>query len=111
MKVIIIGGPTASGKSNKAIQIAKETNGAVVSADSRQIYIGMDIGTAKVATRKGKPDWRTPIQYEGIEHYLIDIISPNERYSLFDFKFQAEEIIKKLLEQNIQPIVAGGPGL
>ena len=73
--VVVIVGPTASGKSKLAVDICKELNGEVVSADSMQIYKRMDVGTAKV----------TPMEQDGIPHHLIDILEPNEEYSLERF--------------------------
>ena len=81
-KVIVIAGPTASGKSNLAIELAKKIDGEIVSADSMQIYKDMDIGTAKV----------TPEEMQGIKHHMIDIIEPNNRYSVSSYKKQAESI-------------------
>jgi tRNA dimethylallyltransferase len=78
-KLIIILGPTASGKSDLAIKLAKKFNGEIVSADSRQIYQEMDIGTAKV----------TKEEMAGIPHYLIDIIKPNQEFTLAQFKKKA----------------------
>ncbi len=114
--VVFIGGSTATGKTSLGVQLAKEHNGAVISADSRQIYIGMDIGTAKAAPRLEIPDtteglWAIPYKYDGVDHYLMDIVYPNERYTLFDFKTHAYELIKRLQSENILPIVVGGTGL
>ena len=74
--VIVIGGPTASGKTGLSIALAKEINGQIISADSMQIYKEMNIGTAKV----------TKEEMQGIKHYLIDKVYPNERYSVAQFK-------------------------
>lgn len=99
--VYVIGGPTASGKSNLAIELAKKINGEIVSADSMQIYKDMDIGTAKI-----KKD-----EMQGIKHYMIDIVTPEERYSVSRFKKEAEKAIDKILENGKVPIVVGGTGL
>jgi len=110
--VLFIVGATATGKTDLGVEYAKKHNGAVISADSRQIYIGMDIGTAKAAVREGEPSgWDDPVKYEGIDHYFLDIVYPNERYTVFDFKEQAYELIEKLREQGVPPIVVGGTGL
>lgn len=115
--VHFFGGPTASGKTAMAIKLAKELDGEVISADSRQIYIGMDIGTAKAGIRTKIPTsnledlYKVPIFVEGIPHYLIDIVYPNQRYTLFDFKKQAYELIEDILARGKTPIVAGGTGL
>lgn len=99
--VYVIGGPTASGKSNLAIELAKKINGEIVSADSMQIYKDMDIGTAKI-----KKD-----EMQGIKHYMIDIITPEERYSVSSFKKEAEKAIDIILKDGKVPIVVGGTGL
>lgn len=100
-KVIVIGGPTASGKTGLSIALAKKINGQIISADSMQIYKEMNIGTAKV----------TEEEKEGIPHYLIDIVSPNERYSVAQFKQQAEKAIDEILKKGCVPIIVGGTGL
>lgn len=99
--VIVIGGPTASGKSNLAVELAKRINGEIISADSMQIYKDMNIGTAKV----------TEEEKQGIEHYMIDIVSPEERYSVSTYKKEAELIIEKILSKGKTPIIVGGTGL
>ncbi len=100
-KVIVICGPTASGKTGLSIELAKRIGGEIVSADSMQIYKDMNIGTAKV----------TMEEMQGIKHYLIDFISPEQRYSVADFKKDAENAIAKILENGKVPIVVGGTGL
>ncbi len=100
-KVIVICGPTASGKTNLSIELAKQINGEIISCDSMQIYKEMDIGTAKP----------TEEEKQGIKHYLIDIISPEERYSVADYKKQAKSAIKEILKKGKVPIIVGGTGL
>jgi len=100
-KVLVLCGPTASGKTSLSIKLAKEIGGEIVSADSMQIYKYMDIGTAKV----------TKEEAEGIRHYLIDIIEPNERYSVADYKIDAEKAIEEILAKGKVPIIVGGTGL
>ncbi len=100
-RVIVIGGPTASGKTGLGVQLAKKVNGEVVSADSMQIYKDMDIGTAKATTE----------EMDGIKHYLLDFVSPDERYSVAEFKKDAEEKIAEILAKGKVPIVVGGTGL
>ena len=100
-KVIVIAGPTASGKSNLAIELAKQINGEIISADSMQIYKEMNIGTAKV----------TPKEMQGIKHYMIDIINPNERYSVSAYKKQAQECVDEIISKEKTPIICGGTGL
>ncbi len=100
-KVIVIVGPTASGKTALAIELAKKINGEIVSADSMQIYKELNIGSAKP----------TAEEMQGIKHYMLDIISPEQRYSVAQFKKQAEEAIEEILSKGKVPIVVGGTGL
>lgn len=100
-KVIVIGGPTASGKTALSIALAKQINGEIISADSMQIYKDMDIGTAKV----------TKEEMDGIEHHLVDCVSPEIRYSVADFKRDATNAIEEILKKGKNPIVVGGTGL
>ncbi len=100
-KVIVICGPTASGKTALSIELAKRINGEVVSADSMQIYDEMSIGTAK-------PDEE---EMQGIKHYLIGNVSPTTRYSVSDYKSDAMNAIEEIINKNKMPIVAGGTGL
>lgn len=100
-EVYVIGGPTASGKSKLAVELAKKINGEIISADSMQIYKEMNIGTAKI----------TKEEMQGIKHYLIDIVSPNERYSVSNFKKDAELAIEEILKKGKTPIIVGGTGL
>lgn len=115
-KVIIIGGATASGKTSLSLELARKYNGEIISADSRQVYIGMDIGTAKVAPRPEIPAstkdlYLQPFDYKGIPHYLIDVVFPNQRYTLFDFKNQAYTLIADIKSRGKTPIIVGGTGL
>lgn len=89
------------GKSNLAVEVAKKLKGEIISADSMQIYQDMNIGTAKV----------TKEETQGIKHYMIDIVSPSVRYSVANYKKQAEECIRKIIEQGKIPIIVGGTGL
>lgn len=100
-KVIVICGPTASGKTALSIELAKQINGEVVSADSMQIYKDMDIGTAK-PTRE---------EMQGIEHHLLDFVSPDQRYSVADYQKAAKKAIKEILQKGKTPIIVGGTGL
>lgn len=100
-KVIVICGPTASGKTALSIELAKKINGEIVSADSMQIYKEMDIGTAKP----------TLDEKQGIPHYVMDCISPEQRFSVADYKKMAKEAIKNILEKGKRPIIVGGTGL
>ena len=100
-KVIIIGGPTASGKTALSIELAKKIGGEIVSADSMQIYKEMNIGTAK-------PDKE---EMQGIKHYMLDFLSPDKNYSVANYKKDAKKAIKEILEKGKIPIVVGGTGL
>ena len=100
-KVIVIAGPTASGKSKLAVELAKRINGEIVSADSMQIYKEMNIGTAKIM----------PKEMEGIKHYMLDFVSPDERYSVSAYKKEAEKCIEEILAKGKTPIICGGTGL
>ena len=100
-KVIVIGGPTASGKTALSIELAKRINGEIISCDSMQIYKEMNIGTAK-------PTFE---EMQGIKHYMIDIINPDERFSVADYKIEAKKAIKEILQKGKVPIVIGGTGL
>lgn len=100
-KVIVICGPTASGKTNLSIELAKKIKGEIVSCDSMQIYRDMNIGTAKP----------TKEEMKGIKHYLLDFVSPEERYSVADYKKDAKSAIQEIIQKGKVPIVVGGTGL
>ena len=87
-KLIVILGPTASGKSEMAVELAKKFNGEIISADSRQVYKGMDIGTGKI-TKKGRG---------GIPHYLLDVASPKRRFTVVQYRKLALEAINKIFK-------------
>ena len=100
-KVIVICGPTASGKTSLSIELAKRIDGEIISCDSMQIYKDMNIGTAKPTIE----------ERQGIKHYLLDFVSPSERYSVADFKKDAKKAIKEIIDKGKTPIVVGGTGL
>ena len=100
-KVIVICGPTASGKTALSIELAKKIDGEIISCDSMQIYKDMNIGTAKV----------TKEEMQGIRHYMIDFVSPDTRYSVADYKKDAEKAIEKIINKGKIPIIVGGTGL
>lgn len=100
-KVVVICGPTASGKTALSIELAKKIDGEIVSCDSMQIYKDMNIGTAK-PTKK---------EMGGIKHYLLDYVSPTQRYSVADYKADAKKAIKEIFDKGKVPIVVGGTGL
>ena len=97
-KIIVVAGPTASGKSKEAVRLAKERDGEVISVDSRQIYKGLDIGTEKT-TRE---------EMSGIPHHLIDIREPSESYSAGEFVQDAKRLIDEIIARGKVPILAGG---
>ncbi|MEJ7540883.1 tRNA (adenosine(37)-N6)-dimethylallyltransferase MiaA [Staphylococcus intermedius] len=99
--IIAIVGPTASGKTELGVALAKAIDGEVISGDSMQVYQGMDIGTAKVSTD----------EMEGIPHHLIDILKPDETYSAYDFQQQAQHLITDITSRGKVPIIVGGTGL
>ena len=98
--LVIIAGPTAVGKSDFAIELAKRINGEIISADSMQVYKGMDIGSAKV----------TESEMQGIRHYLIDILEPTDEFNVAVFKDYAQKAIDEIISHGKIPIVAGGTG-
>ena len=101
MDSIVILGPTGSGKTGVSIEVAKAINGEIISADSRAIYKGMDIGTAKP----------TKEEMQGIPHYGLDLVEPGERFTVADWKAYAEEKIKDIKSRGKVPIIVGGTGL
>jgi tRNA dimethylallyltransferase len=97
-KIVAIVGPTASGKTSLSIEIAKKFNGEVISADSRQVYRGMDLGTGKV----------TAAEMQGIPHHLLDVADPMDIYTGIDFKCDATRALKKITTGGHLPVIAGG---
>ncbi|MDD5567004.1 MAG: tRNA (adenosine(37)-N6)-dimethylallyltransferase MiaA [Patescibacteria group bacterium] len=100
-KIVVILGPTASGKSALALKLARKFQGAIISADSRQLYQGLNIGTAKPTRR----------EMNLVPHFLIDRVKPNKEYTAANFKDDALSILKKLNDKKITPFVVGGAGL
>lgn len=100
-KVIAIAAPTATGKTNLAIELAKKTNGEIVSADSRLVYKGFEIAVAKPTLE----------ERDGISHYLIDIVEPEVDYTVANFNDDATKAIKEILSKGKTPIIVGGTGL
>lgn len=100
-KLIVVCGPTASGKTALSIGLAKAFSGEVVSADSMQIYRGMDIGTAKP----------TAAEMEGVPHHMLDVAEPGEDYSVSRYTREAAACVEDILRRGKQPIVCGGTGL
>lgn len=101
MRAIIILGPTGSGKTGVSIKIAKAIGGEIISADSRAIYKGMDIGTAKPSLE----------EQDGVSHFGLDLVSPGERFTVADWKAYTEQKIKEIRSRGHIPIVVGGTGL
>lgn len=99
--IVIIAGPTASGKTEISIELAKRINGEIVSADSMQIYKYMDIGSAKPTLE----------EMQGIPHYMIDIVDPKEEFSVALYRKMAGECIDNIIKRGKVPIVVGGTGL
>lgn len=99
-KLLIICGATATGKSDLAVECAKILDSEVISADSMNVYKGLDIGTAKPSEE----------EKQGIVHHLIDVVSPYERYTVGDYRAQALPILKNLLERGKIPVICGGTG-
>ncbi|MBR1890154.1 MAG: tRNA (adenosine(37)-N6)-dimethylallyltransferase MiaA [Clostridia bacterium] len=100
-KVIFILGPTAVGKTYFSVKLAKKIDGEIISADSVQIYKGLDIGSAKV----------TPEEMQGVKHYAIDILEPEEEFSVYDFVEYTKKKIGEIIAKNKTPIVVGGTAL
>ena len=98
--LIVIAGPTACGKSAVSVELAKIINGEIISADSMQVYRGMDIGTAKI----------TKEEMGGIKHYLIDCLNPDEEFSVAVFQTMAKKAIDEILGKGKIPILVGGTG-
>ena len=100
-KIIVICGPTATGKSDLAVTKALELDGEIISTDSRQVYRGLDLGTGKI-TRE---------EMRGVSHYMLDIINPQEVYNVADFQKAAREHIEDIWSRGKVPILAGGTGM
>ena len=100
-KIVVVAGPTASGKTALGIALAKDFNGEIVSADSMQIYRGMDIGTAKA----------TMAEREGIPHHMLDVAEPWENYSVARYVEEASRCCEDILSRGKLPILVGGTGL
>lgn len=98
--LIIVAGPTAVGKSDISVLLAKRINGEIISADSMQVYRGMDIGSAKI----------TKDEMQGIKHYLIDILEPCDEFSVATFQSFAKKAYEDVISENKVPILCGGTG-
>ena len=100
-KILIIAGPTAVGKTNLSIELAKELNGEIISTDSMQIYKYMDIGSAKI----------TKDEMEGVPHHMIDVVDPSTPFSVAEYKERASKCINDIISRGKLPILVGGTGL
>jgi tRNA dimethylallyltransferase len=100
IKLVAVVGPTAAGKSDLAVHLAKKFNGEVVSADSRQVYRGLNIGTGKITKR----------EMRGVRHHLLDVANPKRQFSVAQFKKLADLTIKDIASRNKLPILCGGSG-
>ena len=98
---LVIVGPTAVGKTELAIEVAKQLDGEIISADSMQVYRGLDIGTAKPSEE----------ERQGIPHHLLDVVDPTEEFSVADYLRMVEEVLADLAKRDKTPILAGGTGL
>ena len=99
-KILVIVGPTSSGKTELAVHLAKKINGEIISADSRQVYKGLDIGTGKVTKKEMK----------GVPHHLINVVSPKMTFTVVQYKKLAEKKIANIIKRGKVPIIAGGTG-
>ncbi len=99
-KIIVVVGPTASGKSDLGIKLARNFNGEIISADSRQVYRGMDIGTGKVTKKEQRL----------VKHHLLDVVNPKKVFTVSGFKKLGEKAIKNILDKNKIPFIVGGTG-
>lgn len=99
-KIVVIVGPTAVGKSDYAVEYALKNNGEVISADSRQVYIGLDIGTGKI----------TKEEMKGIPHHLLDVADPKEQFNVEKFKTLTQKAISDISSRGKLPIICGGTG-
>ena len=124
-KILVILGPTSSGKSDIAIKLAKKFAGEIISADSRQIFRGMDVGTGKIerdkkslalrnsessARGRKKPSFEKVFMSNDIPHYMIDIVTPRTDFNVAKFKSLAEKTIEDILQRGKLPIICGGTG-
>ena len=99
-KIVVILGPTATGKSNLAVQVTKKINGEIISADSRQVYKGLDIGTGKITQKEMK----------GIPHHLLDVASPKRKFTVVEYQKKAIYAIADIVKRGKIPIICGGTG-
>ena len=99
-KMVIVAGPTASGKSAAGVELCKRLQGSVISADSMQVYRYMDIGSAKISKK----------EMQGVPHYLVDEFMPDEEFNVVKFQEYAKRYLKEIYEKGQIPILVGGTG-
>lgn len=99
-KIVVVLGPTASGKSDLAVTLARKFNGEVISADSRQVYKGLDIGTGKITEK----------EMRGVPHYLLDVANPKRQFSVVEYQELGRKAIADILSRGKLPIICGGTG-
>ncbi len=99
-KILVIVGPTATGKSDLAVGLAKKFNGEIISADSRQVYTGLDIGTGKITKKEMK----------GVPHHLLDVANPKKKFTVVQYVEHAQKAINEILYKGKLPIIVGGTG-
>ena len=99
-KVIVVLGQTATGKSDLAVKIAKQVNGEIISADSRQVYKNLNIGTGKISKK----------EMQGIPHHLLDVANVKNKFTVSEYQKLAEKKIKEIISRNKIPIICGGTG-
>lgn len=100
-KLIVVLGQTATGKSSLSVELAIKYNGEIISADSRQVYRGLNIGSAKI----------TQEEMQGVPHHMLDLADPKEKYSVQEYTIEANKIIENILNRQKIPIICGGTGL
>jgi len=117
-KIIVILGQTATGKSDFAVEVAKKVSGEIISADSRQVYKGMDLGTGKITSdtknslnfSTGQAKKKNVFTHKGIPHYLLDVVSPSKIFTVNDFQKLANKKIEEIIKCGKIPIICGGTG-
>ncbi len=111
-KILVVTGPTATGKTDIAISLAKKLDGELVACDSRQVYIGLDIGTGKEPSSKTKVVKQKGLwEIDGVNVWMYDVTSVDLQYSVYDYVKDANQVIEDILERGKLPIIVGGTGL
>lgn len=100
-RVLVIVGPTAVGKTELSLQLAERLGGEIISADSMQVYRGMDIGTAKA----------THVERQRVRHHLLDVVEPDQAFNVADYVALAENALAELAQRGVTPVITGGTGL